>query len=209
MSRWPGGVGAVHSIGAVRTMRTGHAGGHFRDTSGFAMDGRAAKFSRVVTSGAKRGGTGGDALRRAMHVGGSRDVGGPRPLMVSCGGVAIPGRQRLGEISGLDVVDGSVRIYVRSMWLASPAGGCPGQRRWLGFGRRRRLAWGWLVSVLCWGAQVVTFDMSGSGAVNGVGVPRCGRALMLRAASSSVASSRSARTRPVPQGSGMPMEWVS
>ena len=30
----------------------------------------------VVTSGAKRGGTGGDAPRRAMHVGGSRDVGG-------------------------------------------------------------------------------------------------------------------------------------
>ena len=30
----------------------------------------------VVTSGAKRGGTGGDALRRSMHVGGRRDVGG-------------------------------------------------------------------------------------------------------------------------------------
>jgi hypothetical protein len=29
----------------------------------------------VVTSGAKRGGTGGDALRRSMHVGGRRDVG--------------------------------------------------------------------------------------------------------------------------------------
>jgi hypothetical protein len=30
----------------------------------------------VVTSGAKRGGTGGDALRRSMHGGGSRDVRG-------------------------------------------------------------------------------------------------------------------------------------
>src|SRR6476620_6784529 len=29
----------------------------------------------VVTSRAKRGGTGGDALRRSMHVGGSRNVG--------------------------------------------------------------------------------------------------------------------------------------
>ena len=36
--------------------------------------------------------------------------------MVSCGGAAIPGRQLLtGRISGLDVVDGSVWIYVRSM----------------------------------------------------------------------------------------------
>ena len=42
--------------------------------------------------------------------------------MVSCGGAAaIPGRQRsMGKISGFDVVDGSVRIYVRSM-VASPA----------------------------------------------------------------------------------------
>ena len=30
----------------------------------------------VVSSGAKRGGTGGDALRRALHVGGRRDVEG-------------------------------------------------------------------------------------------------------------------------------------
>jgi hypothetical protein len=37
---------------------------------------RCARLSRVVTSGAKCGGTGGDALRRSMHVGGRRDVGG-------------------------------------------------------------------------------------------------------------------------------------
>ena len=46
---------------------------------------------------------------------------GARPLMVSCGAAAaIPGRQRsMGKISGFDVVDGSVRIYVRSMgWRA-------------------------------------------------------------------------------------------
>jgi hypothetical protein len=41
---------------------------------------------------------------------------GPRPLMVSCGApqhLAVSGRP--GKISGLDVVDGSVRIYVQSM----------------------------------------------------------------------------------------------
>ena len=42
-----------------------------------------------------------------------------------------------------------------------------------------------------WAGQVVTFGMSGSGAVIGVGGRAAGRALMLRAASSSVASWRS------------------
>ena len=44
----------------------------------------------VVTSGAKRGGTGADALRRSMHVGGSRDVGAAGGT-----GFAVTGGQRL------------------------------------------------------------------------------------------------------------------
>jgi hypothetical protein len=82
---------------------------------------------------------------------------GPRPPMVSCGGAAIPGNQRF------DVVEGSVRIYVRSM-----AGG-PGRglssaaamtRYWSPSSAWPRHGGGRAV----WGgAQVVTFDMSGSG----------------------------------------------
>src|SRR4029077_7666915 len=47
--------------------------------------------------------------------------------MVSCGGAAaIPGRQRsMGKISGFDVVDGSVRSYVRSM-VGEPGRGLSG-----------------------------------------------------------------------------------
>jgi hypothetical protein len=47
--------------------------------------------------------------------------------MVSCGAAAaIPGRQRsMGKISGFDVVDGSVRIYVRSM-VGEPGRGLSG-----------------------------------------------------------------------------------
>ena len=47
--------------------------------------------------------------------------------MVSCGGAAaIPGRQRsMGKISGFDVVEGSVRIYVRSM-VGEPGTGLSG-----------------------------------------------------------------------------------
>ena len=56
-------------------------------------------------------------------------------MMVSCGGVAIPGRQRSTvKISGLDVVEGSVRIYVRSM-VGEPGTGLSGAttriRYWL------------------------------------------------------------------------------
>ena len=55
--------------------------------------------------------------------------------MVSCGGAAaIPGRQRsTGKISGFDVVDGSVRSYVRSM-VGEPgrglSGATTGTRSW-------------------------------------------------------------------------------
>ena len=46
-----------------------------------------------------------------------KECRGPRPLMVSCGGVAaIPWPSAVGvKISDFDLVDGSVRIYVQSM----------------------------------------------------------------------------------------------
>ena len=60
--------------------------------------------------------------------------------MVSCGGTAaIPGRQRsMGKISGFDVVDGSVRSYVRSMG-GEPGRGLSGAKGGAGghFGMRR------------------------------------------------------------------------
>jgi hypothetical protein len=76
MSRWWGWWGsALDWRGLDR--EPGHAGGRFEMLQALLWMGwRAAKLSRVVTSGAKRGGTGGDALRRSMHVGGSRDFGG-------------------------------------------------------------------------------------------------------------------------------------
>jgi hypothetical protein len=92
------------------------------------------------------------------------------------------------------------------LWLAGPAEGCPGRRRGLGFGRRRRLAQRMVGGRAVWVGQVVTFDMSGSGAVNRWAGRAAECALMLRAASLSVASGRSARTRPVPQGLGVRME---
>jgi hypothetical protein len=145
----------------------------------------------VVTSGAKRGGTGGDALRRSMHGGGSRDVwwNGWKGLTVTgcqrlwwrswrwrcwvndrekhstpgnAGSAAADGvvRRRHNtwpsavgvKISGLDVVDGSVRIYVRSM-AGGPGRGLSGANdddsvlvAVVGWHR------GWLVGVgvLCW-----------------------------------------------------------
>jgi hypothetical protein len=55
----------------------GHAGGHFGMLQALRWMGwRAARLSRGCHRGAKRCGTGGDALRRAMHGGGSGDVGG-------------------------------------------------------------------------------------------------------------------------------------
>ena len=80
--------------------------------------------------------------------------------MVSCGGAAaIPGRQRsMGKISGFDVVDGSVRIYVRSM-VGEPGRGLSGATT--SIGRRRRPGMGMVGGRAVWAAQVVTFDMSG------------------------------------------------
>jgi len=86
---------------------------------------------------------------------------------------AILGRQRsTGKISGLAVVDGSVRSYVRSM-ADEPGRGLSGG------GDDDSV----LVAVFGWhrdgggravlAGQVVTFDMSGSGAVNRWG-PRSG-----------------------------------
>ena len=105
------------------------------------------------------------------------------------------------KISGFDVVDGSVRIYVRSM-----AGG-PG--RGLSRGDDEDSV---LVAVVGWhrdgwwaccvggaGRDLRHVGVRGGESVWG---PRCGRALMLRAASSRVASWRSGVTRPVPQGVG-------
>jgi len=83
--RWIGGVW----FGANRGMSAGMSRCS-RLCPGWAGGLRGCRG--VVTSGAKRGGTGGDALRRSMHVGGSRHVGaaggtGLRWLAVSgCGG---------------------------------------------------------------------------------------------------------------------------
>jgi hypothetical protein len=101
---------------------------------------------------------------------------GPRPLMVSCGGVAMPGRQRSrGKISGLDVVDGSVRSYVRSM-AGGPGKGLSGAatmtRCWSPWSAGVRMVGERAVLA----GQVVIFDRSGSGAVIGVGGHAAGRA---------------------------------
>src|SRR5262245_47146808 len=55
--------------------------------------------------------------------------------------VGMPGRL------SLDVVDGSGRIYVWSMSWRARQRAVRGERPRRGLGRRRRLAWGWLVSV--------------------------------------------------------------
>src|SRR5262245_9187284 len=47
------------------------------------------------------------------------------------------------------------------LWLASPAEGCPGRRRGLGIGRRRRPSIGMVGGRAVWAGRVVTFDMSG------------------------------------------------
>ena len=105
------------------------------------------------------------------------------------------------KISGFDVVEGSVRIYVRSM--AGEAGrGLSGATTMTRYWSPSSAGIGLVGERAVWAGQVVTFDMSGSGAVFGVGGRAAGRALMLRAASSRVASWRSARTRPVAAGVG-------
>ena len=65
------------------------------------------------------------------------------------------------------------------LWLAGPAEGCHRRRR----GSPSSAGMGMVGGRAVWATRVVTFDVSGSGAVNRWG-PRCGRALMLRAASS-------------------------
>ena len=69
-----GGVGAVHSIGGVwfGANRGMPAGMSRCSRLCYGWAGGLRSCRGVVTSGAKRGGTGGDALRRAMHGGGSR-----------------------------------------------------------------------------------------------------------------------------------------
>src|SRR6476646_6340872 len=91
-----------------------------------------------------------------------------------------------GKSSGFDVVDGSGRIYVRSM-----AGGhgreLPGATTRTRYWSPSSAGIGMVGGRAVWAGQVVTFGMSGSGAVIGVGGRAAGRALMLRAASWRVA----------------------
>lgn len=98
--------------------------------------------------------------------------------MVSCGGAAaIPGRQRsTGKISGFDVVDGSVRIYVRSM-VGEPGRGLSGATTRTRYWSPSSAGVGMVGERAVWAGQVVTFGMSGSGAVIGVGGRAAGRAL--------------------------------
>ena len=127
---------------------------------------------------------------------------GPWPLMVSCGGVAISWPSAVEvEISGFDVVEGSVRSYVQSMF-GEPGRGLSGATTMTRYWSPLSAGIGMVGGRAVLAAQVVTFDMSGSGAVNRCGADAAGRALMLRAASSRVASWRSGMTRPVPQGVG-------
>ena len=95
---------------------------------------------------------------------------GPRPLMVSCGGVAaIPGRQRsTGKISGFDVVDGSVRIYVRSM-VGEPGRGLSRATTMTRCWSPSSAGIGMVGGRAVWAGQVVTFERSGLGAMIGVG----------------------------------------
>ena len=72
------------------------------------------------------------------------------------------------KISGFDVVDGSVRIYVRSM-AGGPGRGLSGATTRTRYWSPSSAGIGMVGGRAVWAAQVVTFDMSGSGAVN-----RCG-----------------------------------
>jgi hypothetical protein len=90
------------------------------------------------------------------------------------------------------------------LWLAGPAEGCQGRttmtRYWSPSSAGTEDGW-WALACCVGGAGR---DLRHVGVRGGdwCGGPRCGRALMLRAASSRVASWRSARTRPVPPGLG-------
>ena len=103
-------------------------------------------------------------------------------------------------ITGFDVVDGSGRIYVRSM-VGEPGRGLSGVATMTRYWSPSSAGTGMVGGRAVLAARVVTVDMSGSGAVLVWGrAAEC--ALMLRAASSRVADWRSTRTRPVPQGVG-------
>ena len=73
-----GVLGRCTRLAGSGLVRTGHAGGHFGMLQAFAMDGLAGCDVVAGLSPAARNAVGpwGDALRRAMHVRGSRDVGG-------------------------------------------------------------------------------------------------------------------------------------
>ena len=73
-----------------------------------------------------------------------------------------------GKISGFDVVDGSGRIYVRSM-AGGPGRGLSGATTRTRYWSPSSAGIGMVGGRAVWAAQVVTFDMSGSGAVIGVG----------------------------------------
>ena len=66
----------------------------------------------------------------------------------------------MGKISGFDVVDGSVRSYVRSM-VGEPGTGLSGATTRTRYGRRGRPGMGMVGGRAVWAAQVVAFDMSG------------------------------------------------
>ena len=89
-----------------------------------------------------------------------------------------------------------------TLWLASPAVRCPGRttmtRHWSPWSAAHRHGW-WACCVGGAGGDLGHVRVRGGESVWGRAV---GRALMLRSASSSVASWRSARARPVPQGAG-------
>ena len=188
----------------------------------------------VVTSGAKRDGTVGDTLRRAMHGGGSRDLGGTgghgftltggqrlwwrswrwrcwvndreKHSTPGCGCLATDGvvRRRRNtwpsavdvEISGFDVVEGSVRIYVQSMF-GEPGRGLSGAATMTRYlvavvGWHRHGAWG-----CCVGGAGRDLRHVGVGGGESVWATRRDADLMVKAASSRVASGRSGATWPV------------
>jgi hypothetical protein len=97
---------------------------------------------------------------------------GPRPLMVSCGGVAIPGRQRSTGKSAVSMwLTGRCGSRF-GLWLAGPAEGCPG-RTTMHSVLVAVVGWhgdGWWAC--CVGGAGRDLRMSGSGAVIGVGPSR-------------------------------------
>ena len=72
------------------------------------------------------------------------------------------------EISGFDVVDGSRRIYIH-LCLASPAAGSPGRTTMTRYWSPLSAGMGMVGGRAVLAGQVVTFDVSGSGAVNRYG----------------------------------------